>query len=173
MNDLKQIIAASRQACLDTNHIREGRSYFDSHIYPVMMIGEVFMGLIPEEDRPIVRAALALHDGMEDHRLNWNDIVRITDSEQVAAIVYAVTNEKGHNRAERANATYYKGIREVKYAPFVKFIDRVHNVADSRCNDHPMYKKYQKEHPHFMKELECLEIKKYKLLILALNSLFV
>ena len=37
-----------------------------------------------------------------------------------AEIVYALTNDKGRTRKERAGEHYYAGIRETPYAPFVK-----------------------------------------------------
>jgi hypothetical protein len=46
-------------------------------------------------------------------------------------IVYALTNDKGRTRAERAGEKYYKGIRETPYAPFVKLCDRLANVSYS------------------------------------------
>ena len=46
-------------------------------------------------------------------------------------IVYALTNDKGRTRAERAGEKYYKGIRETPYAPFVKLCDRLANVTYS------------------------------------------
>ena len=48
-----------------------------------------------------------------------------------AEIVYALTNEKGRTRAERAGVKYYEGIRAVPYAPMVKLADRMANVRFS------------------------------------------
>ena len=39
--------------------------------------------------------------------------------------MYALTNEKGRTRAERAGVKYYEGIRAVPYAPMVKLADRM------------------------------------------------
>lgn len=161
MHNLSFIIKEAEKAANDTNHKRNGRSYFDAHIYPVMVIGEMYMSFIPQEDRDIVRAALALHDSIEDHRLTSNNILEITNSKEVRDIVYAVTNEKGHTRAERANEKYYEGIRNTKYACFVKLCDRIHNVADSKMSHSTMFEKYKNENSHFMASLECPEMDKY------------
>ena len=72
------------------------------------------------------------HDSMEDARQTYNAVMitarRWMDDEQAllaAEIVYALTNDKGRTRAERAGEKYYKGIRETPYAPFVKLADRL------------------------------------------------
>ena len=46
-------------------------------------------------------------------------------------IVYALTNDKGRTREERAGEKYYQGIRVTPYAPFVKLCDRLANVTYS------------------------------------------
>lgn len=78
------------------------------------------------------------HDSIEDARLSYNDVLRearkLMDNEHAtlaAEIVYALTNEKGRTRAERANEHYYEGIRQTPYAPFVKLCDRLANVTYS------------------------------------------
>jgi hypothetical protein len=78
------------------------------------------------------------HDSIEDARLSYNDVMRqarqLMTEEQVlmgVEIVYALTNDKGRTRAERAGEKYYKGIRETPYAPFVKLCDRLANVSYS------------------------------------------
>lgn len=78
------------------------------------------------------------HDSIEDARQSYNDVLRtakkwMTEEQALMAaeIVYALTNEKGRTRHERAGEKYYKGIRETPYAPFVKLCDRLANVTYS------------------------------------------
>ena len=78
------------------------------------------------------------HDSIEDARLTYNDVLRLaktmlTEEQALTAteIVYALTNDKGRTRAERAGEKYYQGIRETPYAPFVKLCDRLANVTYS------------------------------------------
>lgn len=78
------------------------------------------------------------HDAIEDARLTYNDVTAIArqmmDDEQAymgAEIVYALTNEKGRTRNERANDKYYAGIRTTPYAPICKMADRMANVSYS------------------------------------------
>jgi hypothetical protein len=78
------------------------------------------------------------HDSIEDARLSYNDVIKaarewMTEEQALMAteIVYALTNDKGRTRDERAGEKYYKGIRETPYAPFVKLCDRLANVTYS------------------------------------------
>jgi (p)ppGpp synthase/HD superfamily hydrolase len=92
------------------------------------------------------------HDLIEDCRVSYND-VKTHLGQEAADIVYAVTNEKGKNRAERANEKYYQGIRETPGAVFVKLCDRIANVQYSKMTKSRMFEMYQKENPNFEKML--------------------
>ncbi len=112
---------------------------------------------------PLMFAAY-YHDSIEDARKTYNDVVRIArqfmDEQQsllAAEIVYALTNDKGRTRTERAGERYYKGIRETPYAPFMKLCDRRANVSYSsrntdEANAH-MKDVYTREMPHFLQSL--------------------
>ena len=76
------------------------------------------------------------HDSIEDARQTYNDVLRtakkwMTEEQALMAaeIVYALTNDKGRTRGERAGEKYYNGIRVTRYAPFVKLCDRLANVT--------------------------------------------
>jgi hypothetical protein len=112
---------------------------------------------------PIIFGAY-YHDSIEDARYTYHDIQRAARpymaEEQVtmaAEIVYALTNEKGRTREERANERYYAGIRTTPYAPFIKLCDRYANVAFSvQSNDENnvrMKKIYAQEMPHFIEAI--------------------
>ena len=105
--------------------------------------------------------AAYFHDSIEDARQTYNDVTKTArqwmDEEQAytaAEIVYALTNDKGRTRAERAGEKYYKGIRETPYAPFVKLCDRLANITYSCAGDDPnnvrMREVYKQEVPHFL-----------------------
>ena len=105
------------------------------------------------------------HDSIEDARLTYNDVVKtarqyMDDNQAVMAaeIVYALTNDKGRTRAERAGERYYQGIRETPYAPFVKLADRLANITYSctKSNDANahMKKVYHDELPHFLEAID-------------------
>lgn len=109
-----------------------------------------------EDVIPIIFAAY-FHDSIEDARLTYNDVRHIAeeymDKEQAyvaAEIVYALTNEKGRNRAERENERYFEGIRKTPYASFVKLCDRYANYSFSKEEGSGMAKAYEKEMPIFL-----------------------
>jgi hypothetical protein len=105
------------------------------------------------------------HDSIEDARLTYNDVMKVAkkymdDAQALMAteIVYALTNEKGRNRAERASEKYYAGIRETPYAPFVKLCDRVANITFScsgrDADNYRMKEIYKQEVPHFLESIK-------------------
>lgn len=111
-----------------------------------------FIYQIPEDCRNDVLNAVWLHDTIEDCRLTYNDILKISNKE-VAELVYAVTNEKGKYRHERANAKYYRGIRETEFATFIKLCDRLANVIYSRQTKSRMFDFYKNDNQYFLKHL--------------------
>lgn len=116
---------------------------------------------------PVIFGAY-FHDSIEDARLTYNDLLKIAKNiglsdEQAklgTEIVYALTNEKGKTRAERANERYYSYIRWTKYAPLVKLCDRYANIFFGAMNKEEdensmrMYKVYKKEMEHFIKSIK-------------------
>ena len=112
---------------------------------------------------PLMFAAY-YHDSIEDARQTYNDVVRIArqfmDEQQsllAAEIVYALTNDKGRTRAERAGEAYYQGIRTTPYAPFVKLCDRLANITYT-CSgvdseNVRMRRVYKSEMPHFLESI--------------------
>ena len=104
------------------------------------------------------------HDSIEDARLTYNDVMKVarsflTEEQALMAteIVYALTNDKGRTRAERAGEKYYQGIRTTPYAPFCKLCDRLANITFScstmdGSNQH-MKEVYKHEMPHFLQSI--------------------
>jgi (p)ppGpp synthase/HD superfamily hydrolase len=95
----------------------------------------------------------ALHDVMEDADLSYNDIKKAF-GEDVAEIVFCVTDELGRNRKERKEKTYPK-IRANWKAIAVKICDRIANATHSHHEGGKsgMFKLYQKEHIDFCRNL--------------------
>ena len=103
----------------------------------------------------ILSSACYLHDVLEDTRETYNDLLKKDLYKETVEIVYALTNEKGRNRAERASDLYYKGIRETPGASFVKMCDRIANVRYSRMMGSSMFEKYRKENSQFMEKVDA------------------
>lgn len=122
-----------------------------------------FLLPIKEEEIETVYAAAYFHDSLEDARLTYNDLTKLLselkqahglelDVQAATEAVYALTNDKGRTRAERAGEKYYAGIRATKYAPFLKMCDRLANIRYSTLHGLPtrMQKVYAQEMPHFL-----------------------
>lgn len=122
--------------------------------------------------------AVCGHDLIEDTRTSFND-VNSHLGQEAAEIIYAVTNEKGKTRKERANERYYEGIRDTKGAIFVKLCDRIANVQYSKMTKSRMYEMYKGENYHFLEELGCKDgrnlpcVLPYVSMIEYLNKLFI
>ena len=92
------------------------------------------------------------HDLIEDTRTSYNDVREVL-GHTPAEIIYAVSNEKGKTRKERANDKYYQGIRSTPGAVFVKLCDRIANVQYSKMSGSRMFEMYKKENSNFIQQL--------------------
>ena len=149
------------------NHAYDRIRPFGFHLDMVVNWVRTYIGDVCENEKdllPIFFAAF-YHDSIEDARLSYNDVMKIAqglmDEEQAflaTEIVYALTNEKGRNRAERANEKYYEGIRAIPYAPFVKLADRLANTSyafsKGTADSLRMSKVYREELPEFLEALK-------------------
>ncbi len=138
-------------------HQRIGQMYGDLpyhvHLNEVASFAKKYKHLIPEKDYNEVYIAAWGHDLYEDPGLSYNELKKVL-GKFVADIIYAVSNEKGHNREEKANDKYYEGIKENKYALFVKLCDRLANMSFSKRNGNVgHYKMYEKEAINFKNKL--------------------
>lgn len=88
-----------------------------------------------------------LHDCIEDGHLSYNDI-KGEFGEEVAEVVYAVTDELGRNRKERKAKTYNK-IHLNGLARIVKLCDRIANVSNSIRTKASLLEMYRKEAEEF------------------------
>lgn len=151
------------QWCIDqhknTNHMYSEYLPYEFHLRMVAQAAKDFINLYESScdgdvESCIEDVILASwgHDLIEDCRISYNDVLK-TLGKGAADIVYAVTNEKGKNRKERANAKYYKGIRETQGAVFVKLCDRIANVQYSKMTKSRMFEMYKKENIDFTVQL--------------------
>jgi (p)ppGpp synthase/HD superfamily hydrolase len=134
-----------------TNHLYDGEPY-EKHLELVVWYANKYRILIRSQEFDDVIAAAWLHDTIEDCRLTYNDI-RDRFDYNVAELVYALTNEKGRTRKDRANLKYYEGIRTVPDASFLKICDRLANVKYSADKGNTMLKAYRKEAEYFKYQL--------------------
>jgi (p)ppGpp synthase/HD superfamily hydrolase len=125
-----------------TNHLYDGQPY-ENHLEMVVNNAAKFMELITSNYSEVI-AACWLHDTVEDCRVTYNDIKK-EFGYCVAELVFAVTNEKGRTRKDRANANFYKCLVSVPDAPYVKICDRLANIQYSSLTVSKMLSAYRKE----------------------------
>lgn len=135
-----------------TNHLYDNKPY-ELHLNMVFYYADKYSYLLKRDEYVIAIASAFAHDVIEDTRETYNDVKKVL-GETIADVVYALTNEKGKTRDERANENYYKGIRNCDIATYVKICDRLANVTYSSQNKQSgMFKKYKKEHPEFCEKI--------------------
>lgn len=134
---------------IETNHFYDTYLPYEFHLRMVVQVCKDFK---KEQVNDIAELACWGHDLIEDTRTSYND-VKIVLGNRVADIIYAVTNEKGRNRKERANDTYYKGISDTPGATFVKLCDRIANVQYSKLTKSKMFEMYKNENQQFVQRL--------------------
>ena len=160
---LEQIRSMAHQIHESVNQFYDGDKPYGYHLD--MVAKEVYayghLVLVGEEDLLPLFMGAWFHDSIEDARVSYNDVKKIalklglTEEQAFMAseIVYALTNEKGRNRKERAGKRYYEGIRNTPYAPFVKMCDRMANIRYScgcyNMRNLRMAKVYEDEMPYF------------------------
>lgn len=160
---LEQIRSMAHQIHESVNQFYDGDKPYGYHLD--MVAKEVYayghLVLVGEDELLPLFMGAWFHDSIEDARVSYNDVKKIalklglTEEQAFMAseIVYALTNEKGRNRKERAGKRYYEGIRNTPYAPFVKMCDRMANTRYScgcyNMRNLRMAKVYEDEMPYF------------------------
>ena len=151
----------------NVNHLYDGKPY-EFHLEMVANFAAKYQYLLPEENRADFIAAAWTHDVIEDTRQTYNDVKTATN-EAVAELTYALTNEKGKNRKQRASKKYYEDMRPIEGALLLKICDRLANVSHSKSTSSRMYKVYQNENLDFI--LNVFD-ERYKDAITELCTLF-
>lgn len=157
-----------REAADNLHDVECNQKYGDNHPYSyhLNMVGQFatqYAYLVCEDEShilPVIFGAY-FHDAIEDARQTYNDILNkaknfYMDTDQAlmaTEIVYALTDEKGRNRKERGSEKHYEDIRNTKYAPFVKYCDRLANFVYSCEYDTRMAKVYIEEMSDFIRKI--------------------
>jgi len=136
---------------LKVNHKYDNKDY-SFHLNMVCDVAEKFIYLVDVNERENVYCGCWVHDIIEDAREAYNDVLHNTN-ETIANLAYALTNEKGKNRSERASDKYYKEMQDVPNAVFIKLCDRIANITHSKNQGSSMFEKYKKENDNFIKKL--------------------
>jgi len=119
------------------------------YMYHLKKVSDVAMDC-KYTDKSILMSCL-LHDIIEDTEITYKD-VKENFGEEVAEIVYCVTDELGRNRKERKSKTYKK-IRNNPKSIVVKLCDRISNITESMGSENynlKLMKMYLDEHNDFV-----------------------
>lgn len=128
-----------------------GMQTYDKHpyIYHLEQVVDVLKEFGFTDDKFLISGLL--HDVLEDTGISYNDI-KNQFGEEIAEIVYAVTDELGRNRKERKAKTYPKIMANTN-AIIVKLADRIVNVRYSMKHKPEMGKMYSREFGEFKNAL--------------------
>lgn len=139
----------------ETNHLYDNYLPYEFHLKMVARVATDFIDILTGKEKFAhveIQVACYGHDLIEDCRCSYNDVKEALGVIP-ADIIYAVSNEKGKNRKERANDKYYKGIVDTPGAVFVKLCDRIANVQYSKLTKSKMLEMYKKENKEFVEKL--------------------
>lgn len=137
------------KAILFAEQAHQGQQYgLYPYIYHPKQVAEIAEEIGFDEDTIV---ACILHDVIEDTPISYNDVKK-EFGEDVAEIVYAVTDELGRNRKERHDKTYPK-IKANPKAIATKLCDRIANVREAKESGSKMLSMYKKEHLEFYTQL--------------------
>lgn len=143
-NLVKRAAAFAARAHADQEYA--GGSFHESHLGRVVETLRQF----GETDETRLAAAW-LHDTVEDTSVSIEDIRR-DFGDDVADLVWRLTDEAGRNRRERHAKTHEK-IRGSTAAVRIKLADRIANVESALEQHSNLYGMFRKEHVHFRAEL--------------------
>lgn len=132
-------------------HLAHQNHQYDIYPYMYHISSVVNNAITLGYDEAIVIGCI-LHDTMEMSDISYNDIKKAF-GEEVAEIVYCVTDELGRNRKERKEKTHPK-IKANWKALVVKICDRIANVEHSKLYNQDKFKMYKKEHSDFVLALK-------------------
>jgi (p)ppGpp synthase/HD superfamily hydrolase len=152
------------------NHMYDDYLPYEFHLNLTAKYAMDYSFLVDPLDRELVINAAYCHDTIEDARVSYNDLKQAI-GDTAADIVFAITNEKGKTRKERANDKYYEGIRNTSYAVYVKLCDRLANVSYGKLTGSRMFKMYQREQADFEARLAGEQLTKYQPLLIELRKL--
>lgn len=138
------LVARARRLALAAHgEQRYGADPYRVHLEHVV---EVLMRFAHDD---VMQAAAWLHDTVEDTGLTIDEVAAEVGPE-VAAIVAAVTDEPGANRAARKAATLVKLAAAGRAARAVKLADRIANVEASIAHGRgDLFAMYAAEHAAF------------------------
>ena len=159
VSDLYNMKKARLFALTEHHKIRQRYDKKYPYYYHLKLVSDNVLKFCQYESSLNAFYGALFHDLLEDSPYwNYNDLVKIYGID-VAEIVYACTELRGRNRAERHGPEYLQGLKDNKLGLFVKLCDIIANMERGKTTGSSMLKKYQKEYPNTKKELYTEEYK--------------
>ncbi len=167
----KFIDFCKHQHDVECNQKYDGNLPYSFHLNLVAKQVERFKTLLSYEDYQLALMGAWGHDLIEDARVTYNDVqfFRHPDPRspldgyilkpELADIIYACTELRGHNRSERHAQEYFDTLKLNRLGIFVKLCDIIANVNYGLLTGSGMYGKYQDEFPHLQSQLYTDEFK--------------
>lgn len=144
--EVERHVAAMNFACLAHAGQNYGEAPYVRHLAHVESVLQRFS--FPDFD---LLSAAWLHDCIEDAGISWRTLDE-RFGEQIAMLVFAVTDGEGANRRERKAASYAKMV-DLPRSIILKLADRIANVESSMANDNGLMQMYRKEYQPFREKL--------------------
>jgi (p)ppGpp synthase/HD superfamily hydrolase len=159
-NDKSTIMTAMKygvESHINVNQFYDEDKPYTVHLSMVYNYAVKYLEIIlkPDVELDVILSVLGsawTHDTIEDCRQTFNNVLKNTNK-TIADITYAVTDEKGKTRNQRKNAKFYRELKLVPYADYIKICDRLANMKYSNDKKSGMSKTYKKEYEHFKKML--------------------
>ncbi len=149
--DLEKHIALNRYKAFKIHaRIRQRYDKKLPYFYHLNMVGQFvdkFKHLLTTEEYPLCYKGAMYHDAIEDTPFYTYNDVKDEFGIDVAEIVYACTELRGKNRAERHGPEYINVLKLSRLGIFVKLCDICANMTMGVRTKSSMLKKYQKEYP--------------------------
>lgn len=170
MNIFEQATIYAFKCHNGSNHSYDGLPY-TFHLDMADEVALQFIYLIPEKDQLTVRAGIRCHDIMEMCDQVYSQVAKNTNI-QVADIAYALTPDKGKNRAQRMGPDYYRLVIITQHATYAKLCDRIANIKHSKRKNSPRFKMYKNEHAEFCENMLRHKQPKYEVMFQYMDQLF-
>jgi (p)ppGpp synthase/HD superfamily hydrolase len=144
--NIEKISNFARKCHQDTNCKYGTEDYFVHLSLVAGIVKEYSLVFTNPYDTDVVYAAAFCHDLIEDARVSYDTILKISNKD-VADVVLAVTDVHAENRLMRHLLTMHKTVKDYR-AIFLKLCDMYVNATYSKSHGHTMYKKYVDEYSY-------------------------
>ncbi len=144
---------------------------YSFHLLAVAAQAKKFMNLVSFKDVLVVIRSAYGHDLIEDARMSYNDVLRISDK-KTADVIFLCSEYTGKTRAERKPDEFYAALVENELAVFVKLCDiAANNIYTALQSDRAKLVTKREEWFKISNKLSPIYFEKYKSLFLYIDNI--